>query len=178
MNYLIELVIPTYEQKEQILAFKKEHFDLGETTFNGSGGLDRYDEIEDWYAHIYEEMNRLEVTEQYVPGATYLAIRKEDGRIVGMVNIRYALNNRLLHFAGHVGYMVRRSERRKGYATIILHLALEILKEKGVTKALVTCDKENIGSAKTILHNGGILENEILYEGEIVQRYWINIFIN
>lgn len=40
----------------------------------------------------------------------------------------------------------------------------------------MVCDKENIASAKTIIKNGGILENEIISEkGKIEQRYWINL---
>jgi predicted acetyltransferase len=40
---------------------------------------------------------------------------------------------------------------------------------------LITCDKNNIGSAKTIIKNGGVLENEVMEDGEITQRYWIDI---
>lgn len=38
----------------------------------------------------------------------------------------------------------------------------------------MVCDKENIGSAKSIQNNGGILENEVLVEGVIKQRNWID----
>ena len=37
------------------------------------------------------------------------------------------------------------------------------------------CDKTNIASAKSIQKNGGVLENEVLIDGEMVQRYWINL---
>lgn len=37
------------------------------------------------------------------------------------------------------------------------------------------CDKNNIGSAKAIQNNGGVLENEIYVEDELVQRYWITL---
>ena len=57
----------------------------------------------------------------------------------------------------------------------MLSLALPIAKELGINKALITCDKNNIGSAKAIMNNGGILENEIGNENEITQRYWIEL---
>ena len=37
------------------------------------------------------------------------------------------------------------------------------------------CDKTNIGSAKAIQNNGGILENEIYVDNELIQRYWISL---
>ena len=41
---------------------------------------------------------------------------------------------------------------------------------------LITCNKGNLGSAKTIVNSGGILENEVLEEdGNILQRYWIEL---
>lgn len=33
--------------------------------------------------------------------------------------------------------------------------------------------KKNIGSAKSIINNGGVLENEIIVNGIVEQRYWI-----
>jgi predicted acetyltransferase len=56
----------------------------------------------------------------------------------------------------------------------MLALALEKCRARGIREALVTCDKDNIASAKTILSNGGVLENEILDEkGILMERYWV-----
>ena len=93
--------------------------------------------------------------------------------MVGAVNIRHDLNDYLLKYGGHIGDGIRPSERRKGYATEMIRLALEECRELGLTRVLMTCDKNNIGSAKSIIRNGGILENEVLGEGSIKQRYWI-----
>ena len=57
----------------------------------------------------------------------------------------------------------------------MIALALEECKKLGINKVLMVCDKENIGSAKSIINNGGVLENEILVDGVIEQRYWINV---
>ena len=93
--------------------------------------------------------------------------------MVGAVNIRHDLNDYLLKYGGHIGDGIRPSERRKGYATEMIRLALEECRKLGLTRVLVTCDKNNIGSAKSIIRNGGILENEVLEKGVIKQRYWI-----
>ena len=45
-----------------------------------------------------------------------------------------------------------------------------------IEKVLMVCDKENVGSAKSIQNNGGILENEIEVDGVVEQRYWIELF--
>lgn len=91
----------------------------------------------------------------------------------GSIDIRHRLNEYLLQFGGNIGYSVRPSQRRKGYATEMLALALEECRKWGLNRALVTCDKTNIGSAKTIQKNGGVLENEVLEGDRITQRYWI-----
>jgi len=82
----------------------------------------------------------------------------------------------LLNSYGHIGYGVRPSERRKGYATQMLALALEKCRTLNIEKVLVSCDKDNIGSAKTIMKNGGTLFNEYTEDdGNITQQYWITL---
>ena len=94
---------------------------------------------------------------------------------MGAVNIRHYLNDTLLKAGGHIGYGIRPSERRKGYATAMIALALDECRKLGINKVLICCNKENIGSAKSIINNGGILENEIEEDGHIIQRYWIQL---
>lgn len=90
-------------------------------------------------------------------------------------SIRHRLNEHLLRIGGHIGYGIRPSERNKGYATMQLALALDKAKEMGLTRVLLTCDKYNIGSAKTIINNGGILDSEDIIDGIEIQRYWIEL---
>lgn len=110
--------------------------------------------------------------EGQVEHSTYWLVNAE-GKVLGAVNIRHRLNEYLLKKGGHIGYGIRPSERKKGYAKEMLRLALEITKAMGLERVLVTCDKENIGSAKTIQYNGGILESEEVENGVPFQRYWI-----
>lgn len=113
---------------------------------------------------------------RFVPATTLWAYDEERDKIIGAVNIRHRLNEMLLMSGGHVGDGVRPSERRKGFATQMIHLALQECREMGIHKVLMVCFKNNIGSAKSIMNNGGILENEVVYEdGRIDQRYWIEI---
>ena len=111
----------------------------------------------------------------WVPDTTLFCLDKDRNIFVGAVNIRHVLNDALLRTGGHIGDGVRPSERRKGYATAMIALALEECKKLGIKKVLLTCDKDNAGSAKSIIRNGGVLENEIEEEGHIEQRYWIQL---
>jgi len=99
-------------------------------------------------------------------------------RIVGRVAIRHRLNEWLEREGGHVGYVVVPEFRRQGYATAILRLALPIAREKsGATRILVTCDDDNVGSARTIEKNGGQLENVLTVpeSRRVIRRYWIQV---
>ena len=92
------------------------------------------------------------------------------------MNIRHYLNEALLKEGGHIGDGIRPSERRKGYATEMIRLALIECRKLGIDRVLMTCEKNNIGSAKSILKNGGVLENEFVNsEGCVEQRYWIRV---
>ena len=93
---------------------------------------------------------------------------------MGAVNIRHWLNERLLLDGGHIGDGVRPSQRRKGVATRMIALALEECRKLGIDRVLMVCHKDNIGSAKSIRNNGGVLENEITVDGVVEQRYWID----
>ena len=111
----------------------------------------------------------------FVPTSTFFCLDEERNIMVGAVNIRHYLNESLLLNGGHIGDGVRPSERRKGVATAMIGLALEECKKLGMKKVLMVCNKENIGSAKSIINNGGILENEVDVDGTVEQRYWITI---
>ena len=114
--------------------------------------------------------------DNYVPATTFFALDLDRNIFVGAINIRHYLNERLLKDGGHIGDGIRPSERRKGYATEMIRQALPICKKLGIDKVLMVCYKDNAGSKKSIINNGGILENEILDDdGKINQRYWIHL---
>ncbi|WP_028983542.1 GNAT family N-acetyltransferase [Sporolactobacillus terrae] len=110
----------------------------------------------------------------WVPATLYF-LADANGRLYGAVHLRHELNEALLDLGGHIGYGVRPSERCKGFATKMLALALDKARALHLKRVLLTCDKNNRGSAKTIIHNGGILENELRHGDRITQRYWIEL---
>jgi predicted acetyltransferase len=92
-----------------------------------------------------------------------------------MVDIRQA-NEFLRTIGGHIGYGIRPSERNKGYATLLLQEALKKCRELQIEQVLITCDEDNIGSAKVIMNNGGLEEDIfITEEGLMKRRFWITV---
>lgn len=109
----------------------------------------------------------------------YFAV--DDEKFIGIIHIRLELTPRLLSYAGHIGYGVNPKYWRQGYGTELLRIGLikarELIKDD---KVLITCDDDNIGSAKVIEKNGGVLENKVINlddDGEevLTRRYWIDL---
>ena len=96
---------------------------------------------------------------------------------IGKLTLRTTINAKYLHAGGHIGYEIRPSKRGRGYGTILLRMGLEIARERGLERVLLTCDETNIGSRKVIENNGGQLENLVEVEGqtELKMRYWIHL---
>lgn len=141
------------------------------------GGLDRYlDNYDDWLQKVDEDRDRMP-NEEKVPAETFFLVRELDDKIVGMINIRLALNERLKKFGGNIGYSIRPTERRKGYNKINLYLGLLCCQEHGIKEVLMDCDKENLASAKTMISLGGELIREYYNEDVkcLVQDYKINV---
>ena len=171
---ILKLVEVSENFREQVLEYKDE-FDNNNEILHGTAGLGKAENFEEWLKAIVDNSFEETVRQGFVPSSTYLSVRVEDDKLLGMIDIRHKLNEYLFNFGGHIGYSIRKSERRKGYAKEMLEQALGKCREMGLDKVLITCDKENIASVSTIKSQGGVLENEVNEEDEIVQRYWINL---
>ena len=154
---------------EQILDYKEE-FVLNNEIIQGAANMTALS-IPEWVQFTENTKYKETVTPGFVTAHTFFAL--DNDKIVGIINGRHELNDYLLNFGGHIGYSVRKSERRKGYAKKMLKYTSEFLFSLGLEKILITCDKNNIASKRTIESCGGILENEVIEESRITLRYWI-----
>lgn len=109
----------------------------------------------------------------------------DNNKLIGLLNIRYELNNDTRMKYGDIGYSVKPSERKKGYATKMLEYALKECKRLNMKKVILGCYKGNIGSAKTIIKNGGVLVKEEIENLELnphmqieVEKQYYEIKIN
>lgn len=166
------LSFPTAADEAAVMDYRREFLQSGDS-MDGTCNLQRYENYAQWLSMVTDNRSETTVRPGLVPASTMLAWA--DGKLVGMIDIRHTLNDYLFQFGGHIGYSVRPACRRQGYASQMLALALDICRKMGLARVLVTCDKTNTASARTILKNGGILENEVSQDSTIIQRYWIRL---
>ena len=168
-------VIPNESYREQALEYIEEHQRYN-SNINGSGGLDHYVHDYDAWLRRLEEYRNMSPNENRVSSETYMLTRESDNRLIGMINIRMQLNERLQRIGGHIGYGIRPTERGHGYNEVNLYLALLRCHEVGLDVVLLDCDDDNIASYRTMEALGGYLIHtwEDREEGRC-RRYAINV---
>ena len=177
----IELIEPQKKYVNDIWEFRQEILECdveNENQFAGCMSLDVSNSAEEWIKIC--ELRKSEETcgevGTTVPSHMYLAVRRRDDKVVGVIDLRHHINHPILGtWGGHCGYSVRPSERGKGYAKEMLRLNMQNAKSMGIEKLLITCDLKNAASEKTILANGGVYENTINVDGRDLKRYWITV---
>lgn len=171
---------PSMERKNDVIEYMNEHVKYN-SAINGTGSFDHvledetYEECMDRYYKIQD--NEYAKSIDRCPSKTYFLIRKNDNKLIGMINIRHHLSPKMLVHGGHIGYGIRPTERRKGYNKINLYLGLlKALEEFNLDKVMLDCDVKNLGSDKTIQALGGVLERTDIddYDGALTNVYWIN----
>lgn len=172
---------PTIQRKEEALEYLNEFVQFN-SELNGTGGMD-----ECLYGWTYEEFlieneRRKEKSYAYsidkCPSKTFFLIRKNDNKIIGMINIRYNIKQELIGKGyNHIGYSIRPTERQKGYNKIQLYLGLLQIQKMGEKKILLECTVDNIGSNKSIISLGGVFEKTELsdYDNTMTNYYWIDV---
>ncbi|MBE5801631.1 MAG: GNAT family N-acetyltransferase [Clostridiales bacterium] len=167
--------LPDIKDKGILQEYVQEHVSHNETRISASMGLTS-SEYSDWVEKIQKNASIGDA----LWGKSLLYLCFDRSKLIGLLSIRYDLPESLTEQYGHIGYGVRPSERKKGYATAMLRYALSVCREKGMDKVLLGCYKDNLASAATIIKNGGVLteEKDHYAEGKISQYYLINLSID
>lgn len=173
----MKFVFPNLLYKEKAIQFINEFYEYN-SDINGSGALDGYLEnstYEEWIKKVYADIDIANIQNPRVPALTYFYVREEDDKIIGMINIRLALNDFLRKEGGHIGYCIRPTERGKHYATDMLNGALKVCDTLGINEVIITCDKSNSASANVIKNCNGELVEEFYSDtfNEDIQKYII-----
>ena len=174
----IKLVTPTADLSEEIEDFRRDFLTVG-GSMDGCGPLRRFEKSADWLAWLEMMSSEETVPPGKVPTVQFIAVRERDGKMVGVLEIRRRFNDYLEKYAGHIGYSVRPSERRRGYGTQMLRLSLPVCAELGLCRVLVCCLTDNEGSRKIITACGGVYESTVHEPDRNIdlERYWIDTVI-
>lgn len=171
----LELVYPNKNLKEQIIDFRNEFYQNNEMHIPGGAKLDMIENIDEWIKYV-QDLEKGITSDGFVSSTVLLGVVNE--KIVGIIDLRHRLNDWLKkNGGGNIGYAVRPSERRKGYASEMVKQALEFYKKNNIEFVEISCDYDNIASKNTILKNNGIFDRELTDSelGEKVQVYKINL---
>lgn len=170
------LIVPTADYAEQIAAYRQEFLDAGDS-MDGCAALADYPDIADWLQRVHTLTNKDSLPENRVLATQFLYVRETDNKILGMIQVRHYFNDYVRCFGGNIGYSIRPSERRQGYAKAMLRDSLPYCKTIGIDNILITCKEGNEGSKRTILANGGVYENTLFEpkERNHIERYWISL---
>lgn len=162
----------TINDKNQVLDMINE-INQTDQNFEGLGLLRNIKTYEELLIELNNNKIHGTSTPPKIHQTTY-GLFKND-KLIGGFNLRKELVGNTINHGGHIGYLIRPSERRKGYGTKLLELALIKAKELNINKVLITCSINNKASEKVILNNNGIYENNYYdpFDKEIFNRYWI-----
>ena len=172
----LRLVLPSAEYRDEIAAYRQEFLDAGDS-MDGTGPLRRMADPDEWLAITERFRHEDTVPNGWVQATQFLCVRKQDNRLVGMIQVRHRFNAFLQVYGGHIGYSVRPVERRKGYAFWMLNAVKPFCRSIGLNAIMVTCVTGNEASRRVILKNGGVYDATVHepMDNQNIERYWIRL---
>ena len=170
------LVEPSIELAVELRALVRDYAQAGESHYLRTLPFAGPDEFVEFLARLRRQSEGRDFSPGQVPQTTYL-LRRADGVLLGTSRLRHRITPELEIEGGHIGYDIRPSERRRGYGTRIFALTLQKARGLGLPRVLVTCDDDNVGSARVIERNGGRLQDRVIspHSGKPIRRYWIEL---
>lgn len=164
--------LPAKSDELLLRGYVQEHNSYGEQNISASMNLTSMD-----YVTWTEKIN----TNAEVPdgdwGRSLLFLCFCEDTLIGLLSIRYELPPKLRQKYGDIGYGVRPSQRKKGFASDMLRHGLRVCREHNMEDVVIGCFKDNSASAKVIKNNGGVLlcEGDSYEKGRISQYYRIKL---
>jgi predicted acetyltransferase len=177
MRTVLALVEPSTALAESLVGFAQELARRGETFQGvGEGGPLGHGDVPEYLRRLDAMRRGQNLAPDRVPMSSYWLVA--DGpEVVGISRLRHRLTPLLRQHGGHIGFVVRPSLRRRGHGIVLLRLTLERARTRGLTRILLTCDSDNLGSRRVIEANGAILEAETIspVSANLIRQYWISL---
>lgn len=171
---MIKLIVPNKEYLQSYIEAYREYVDNNVSTYSFT---------DPYSCDIFDKFDRYRNERDLPPNRVgedkYWLVDDEKGCFIGEIAIRHRLNDALAQRGGHIGYGVRYSEWNRGFGTIMLGFALEKAKELHISPVLITCNDDNLASARVMEKNGFVLGDKIIVsvdgEDHLTRRYWKTI---
>ena len=164
--YDIYFIEPTMNIVDAIADYRQELLEA-DCTFDGTLSLKRMPDMQEYVDYVIDRANPIHETPEQNDLVTLLfCVRKSDSKILGSIQIRHEMDEFKRLYSGHIGYSVRPSERRKGYATRILKFAVDYCRTRGIKDINISCMTDNEASRRTILANGGKYRDTVHFHSD------------
>jgi predicted acetyltransferase len=167
----VTLVALTEELRAEFLTMAEEYLAAGEDRYKAAS-----EDFSAYLRRLSDALRGINLPPGTVPYSAFWLVAGR--RLLGRSTVRHHLTSALECEGGHVGYDIRPSQRGKGYGTLLLKLTLGEARRLGLRRVYLTCDTDNLGSAKVIEENGGVLRDTAISQmsGKQISRYWIELW--
>lgn len=166
----LRLIEATEELAGELLSVAREYQAAGDEHYKSA-----LEDFPAYFRHLMHDAEGVNLPPGRVRASTFWLVA--GNRIIGRSSLRHDLTAELLYEGGHIGYDIRPTERRKGYGTLLLKLTLERARGLGLKRVFITCDADNLASAKVIERNGGRRQGQVTSDrtGKMISQYWIEL---
>jgi predicted acetyltransferase len=169
MAYSLEPLTPQHGKEwRELYAAEPEQFKHGRDRL----GFQHEDVLSSPTRYLEEVLRRGSLRGPQLPSRHFVAV--EQGKVLGVINLRFELNTFLRDQGGHIGFSVHPAHRNKGVASFMLQELTKRLPNYGLSRALITADKSNVASQKVMNKCGAHFVDDF-FEGPVhVVRGWVD----
>lgn len=167
MQLEIDYRRPKLSDETILKDYIQEHYENNEKNIYASGKL-----TEMTYGKWLETINGLSRLDSNCWCRSNLYLVFLNDHLIGLINIKYQLNDDFQYIHGEIEYGVRPSARQMGFATEILKYGLEECEKRDLKRVILSCLKDNIAASKTMLRCGGQLIKEKHEWFGLIKQYY------
>jgi len=143
---MLQFFIPSPAHARDVAAYRAEVLACG-GDFDGSAGLGEFPHYADWLERL--RVLSGERAEKFGWYRTLVRLAYDGDHLTAVLNVRLSDDPFVRTYAGHIGYHVRPSCRKRGYGRACAIEAVRLCAEHGIRVPVICTEPENIASRKT-----------------------------